>query len=82
MRGKIFETIPGEIQQYLEVRKLARAGQYRDATERLNGSSLSESTRKHLQTVLASGDRYVVGRTLDEIDGRLGQALCWDCWRS
>jgi len=79
--AKAVETIPEEMESYAEIRRLARSGQYSKALESVNKSSISQSTKQHLQRVLESNDQYVVDRTLLELDLRIAQALCWDCWR-
>ncbi|GAI57950.1 unnamed protein product, partial [marine sediment metagenome] len=62
-------------------RRLARSGQFARALESLKQSPISQSTKQHLQRVLETNNQYVIDRTFLEIDSRIAQALCWDCWK-
>ena len=73
--------IPEEMESYSGISKLASKGQYNEALLKVKKSSLSNSTREHLQKVLASGDKYVIDKTFNELNARIAQALCWVCWR-
>ena len=75
------DCLPTEMQAYSEVRRLAKGSKYSEALEALEVSSLTETTKLHLKTVLESGEQYVVDRTFIEMDARIMQALCWGCWR-
>ena len=79
--AKAVETIPQEMESYAQIRKLIRSGQFGKALESVKESPISGSTKQHLQRVLESNDQYVIDRTFLEIDSRIAQALCWDCWR-
>lgn len=79
--AKAVATIPEEMESYAEIRRLARSGQYGKALESVRQSPISQSTKQHLQRVLETKDQYVIDRTFLEIDSRIAQALCWDCWR-
>ena len=79
--AKAVAAIPEEMESYAEIRKLARSGQFVKALESVKQSPISESTKQHLQRVLETKDKYVIDRTFLEIDSRIAQALCWDCWR-
>lgn len=63
-----------------EISALALDGKYDKAAEKLKASPLNESTKQHLGKALESNDSYVVKRTFDELNQRVAQALCWDCW--
>ena len=78
---KMLAHVPEEMESYSEISKLASKGQYNEALLKVKESSLSSSTRKHLQTILASGEKYVIDRTFNELNARIAQALCWDCWK-
>ena len=79
--AKAVETIPEEMESYAVIRRLARSGQFGKALESLKQSTISQSTNQHLQRVLETKDKYVINRTFLEIDSRIAQAMCWDCWR-
>lgn len=79
--AKAVAEIPEEMESYAEIRRLARSGQFGKALESVNKSSISQSTKQHLQRVLESNDQYVIDRTFLELDLRIAQALCWACWR-
>lgn len=79
--AKALAHIPEEMESYAEISKLASNGQYDKALSKIKESRLSGSTKKHLGMILESGDKYVIDRTFDELNTRIAQALCWDCWR-
>jgi len=79
--AKAVETIPDEMESYAEIRRLIRSGQFGKAMESVKQSSISQSTKQHLQKVLENNDQYVIDRTFLELDSRIAQALCWGCWR-
>jgi len=79
--AKAVASIPEELESYAEIRRLARSGQYPKALQSLEESSISQSTKQHLQRVLETNNQYIIDRTFLEIDSRIAQALCWDCWR-
>jgi hypothetical protein len=76
----MFEAFDKELDEYIGIRSLARGRQYPDALAKVKESQLPESTRDYLAKVLDSGEDFVVDRTLEELDGRIAQALCWGCW--
>lgn len=78
---ELISIIPTQVQAYTEISTLARGGKYPEALEKLKASPLNDSTKQHLNEVLATGDQYLVGRTLDDFEARIAQAMCWDCWR-
>ena len=78
---KAVATIPEEMESYAEIRKLARKGQFAKALESVKQSPISQSTKRHLQRMLETNNQYIIDRTFLEIDSRIAQALCWDCWR-
>jgi len=79
--AKAVATIPEDMESYAQISRLARRGQFAKALESVKQSPISQSTKQHLQRVLESNDQYVIDRTFLEIDSRIAQALCWDCWR-
>ena len=79
--AKAVATIPEDMESYARIRRLVHSGQFAKALESVKQSSISQSTKKHLQRVLETNDRYVIDRTFLELDFRIAQALCWDCWR-
>ncbi len=79
--AKALAHIPEEMESYAEISKLASNGQYDKALSKIKESRLGGSTKKHLGMILGSGDKYVIDRTFDELNARIAQALCWDCWR-
>jgi hypothetical protein len=79
--AKAVATIPEEMENYAQISRLAHSGQFAKALESVKQSPISQSTKQHLQRVLESNDQYVIDRTFLEIDSRIAQALCWDCWR-
>ena len=79
--AKAVASIPDELENYAEIRRLARSGQLTKALESVKESPISQSTKQHLQRALETKNQYVIDRTFLEIDSRIAQALCWDCWR-
>ncbi|MBA7516359.1 hypothetical protein ES705_08407 [subsurface metagenome] len=79
--AKVVAAIPEEMESYAQIRRLAHSGQFDKALESVKQSPISESTKQHLQRVLETKDQYVIDRTFLEIDSRIAQALCWDCWK-
>ena len=79
--AKAVEAIPEDMESYAQISRLARSGQFSKALESVNKSSISQSTKQHLQRVLESNEKYVIDRTFLEIDSRIAQAMCWDCWK-
>jgi len=73
--------IPEEMKHYAEISTLAANGQYDKALSKIEEARLSGSTKRHLEMILKSGDKYVIDRTFEELNTRIAQALCWDCWR-
>jgi len=70
-----------QLHDYAEVRGLVEAKKYEEALGKLNNSTLNPSTREQLQKALTSKNNYIIERTFTEMDSRIMQALCWDCWR-
>ncbi len=79
--AKALATIPEEMESYAQIRRLARSRQFAKALESVRQSPISQSTKQHLQRVLETNDQYIINRTFMEIDSRIAQALCWDCWK-
>ena len=79
--AKAVATIPEEMESYAEIRRLARSGQFARALESVRQSPISQSTKQHLQRVLETNNQYIIDRTFLELDSRIAQALCWDCWK-
>ena len=79
--AKAVATIPEEMESYAQIRRLAHSGQFVKALESVKQSPISRSTKQHLQRVLETNNPYVIDRTFLELDSRIAQALCWDCWR-
>ncbi|GAI78042.1 unnamed protein product [marine sediment metagenome] len=79
--AKAVAAIPEEMESYAQISRLAHSGQYSKALESVKESSISQSTKQHLQRVLESNNQYIIDRTFLELDSRIAQALCWDCWR-
>jgi len=80
--AKAVATIPEEMESYAQIRRLAHSGQLAKALESLRESPISRSTKQHLQRVLETKNQYIIDRTFLEIDSRIAQALCWDCWKN
>lgn len=76
------ENIPSQLTQYSEIRNLVRQGKSREALQKLEASTLNSSTKEQLKLALQSGESYVIDRIFSELDARLANALCWDCWRA
>lgn len=70
-----------QLQQYAAVRELVDAEEFSEALATLENTSLNSSTKEHLQRALESKEPYIIGRTFGELDARIMQALCWDCWK-
>ena len=79
--AKAVATIPEEMESYVQIRRLARSRQFAKALESVKQSPISGSTKQHLQRVLETNNQYIIDRTFLELDSRIAQALCWDCWR-
>ena len=77
----MMNNLPAEVESYSQVRKLAKSGDFPKAIEALKASAINESTKTHLELILESRNQYVVNRTFGELDSRIMQALCWDCWK-
>jgi len=77
----VLEKLPKQLEQYNEISGFARGAQYKKAIESLKASDISESTKVQLGKALETGDKYLVGRILEDLDMRISQALCWGCWR-
>lgn len=75
------DDLPAELQAYTEVRNLAKAGNHQQAIAALETSSINESTKAQLKLALESKEEYVITRIFGELDARLKQAICWECWR-
>lgn len=79
------ETLPESVRQlhdYAEVRGLVHLRNYAEALRKLKDSALNPSTKELLLKALESKEDYVIGRTFEELDNRITQALCWRCWPS
>jgi len=74
-------NLPHQMNAYIEVRNLARDGNFKEALAKVQELLISRSTRTHLTRILGSNEQYVIDRTFDEMDGRIAQALCWGCWK-
>jgi len=83
MNGASEQLLPSEqhLHDYAEVRGLVEIKDYSEALAKLKDSCLNESTKNQLRIALESSDDYVIKRTFGELDARIMQALCWDCWR-
>jgi len=79
--AKAVATIPEDMESYTRLRRLVSTGRYSEAIRSLGQSTISQSTKRHLKKILETNDQYVIGRTFLEIDSRIAQAMCWDCWR-
>ena len=79
--AKAVTTIPEEMESYAQVRRLVHSGQFAKALESVKESPISQSTKQHLQRVLETNNQHIIDRTFLELDSRIAQALCWDCWR-
>ncbi len=79
--AKAVATIPEDMESYAQIRRLARSGQFAKALESVKQSPISQSTKQHLQRVLETNTQYIIDRTFLEIDSRIAQAMCWDCWK-
>ena len=78
---KALATIPEEMESYAQISRLAHSKQFAKALESVRKSPISQSTKQHLQRVLETNDQYIIDRTFLELDSRIAQALCWDCWK-
>ena len=79
--AKAVANIPEDMESYAQISRLAHSGQYSKALESVKQSMISQSTKQHLQKVLETNNQYIIDRTFLELDSRIAQALCWDCWR-
>lgn len=70
-----------QMRSYSEVRDFIDKKQYDKALDKLKNAELNESTRNQLEQALETGDNYIIERTFAELDNRIYQALCWNCWR-
>ena len=78
---ELLATVPIQVKAYTEISVLARDGKYPEALKMIKTSPLNESTKQHLTKVIEDGDPFIVDRILGDIDMRIAQAMCWDCWR-
>lgn len=78
---QMLENIPSQLVQYSEIRDLTKQGNSQEALQKLEASTLNSSTKEQLKLALQSGESYVIDRVFSELDARLANALCWDCWR-
>lgn len=76
------QSPPGakQLHDYAEVRGLVVIKDYHEALAKLKDTELNISTKEHLQKALESNDQYIIDRTFTELDARIMQALCWECW--
>jgi len=79
--AKAVATIPEEMESYAEIRMLVRSRQFDKALESVKRSPISQSTKQHLQRALETNNQYIIDRTFIELDSRIAQALCWNCWK-
>ena len=75
------KDLTADIDSYARVRRMVKKGDYQEAVVELDKSGISDSTKRQLKLALESGERYVVEKVFGEMDARIMQALCWDCWR-
>lgn len=81
--NKIYENnLRQQIKTYITARELVISGKYTEAFTLLESAPINESTRKQLRNVLETNDSYIINRIFGEVDARISQALCWDCWKS
>ena len=75
------DKLPEQLEQYKNIRSLAQGGEYDKALEILKDSGINDSTKEQLGKALETGDKYLIGRIIEDLDMRISQALCWGCWR-
>jgi len=78
---QMLENIPSKLVQYSEIRTLVKQGKSQEALQKLEASTLNSSTKEQLKLALQSDESYVIDRIFGELDAKLANALCWDCWR-
>lgn len=75
------KKLPQLLEQYRGIRESAQRGEYAKALELLKASEINESTKDQLSKALITGDKYLIDRIIEDLDMRVSQALCWECWR-
>lgn len=81
MNDELMQDSRNQLHDYAEVRGIVELKNYSEALSKLKNSRLNDSTRTQLQKALESNDDYIIQRTFHELDTRIMQALCWECWR-
>jgi len=83
MEKRINQDPPGakQLHDYADVRYLVGVKNYPEALAKLENCELNISTKEQLQKALKSNNAYIIERTFGELDARVNQALCWDCWK-
>lgn len=75
------KKVPRDMERYAEISRLVDAGKYEEAISKLRASRITGSTKEQLIKALESKEPYVIESTFAELNSRIAQAMCWDCWR-
>ena len=75
------KKIPKDMERYAWISRMAYAGKYEEAISNLRASGITGSTKETLIKALESKEPYVIESTFAELNSRIAQAMCWDCWR-
>ena len=75
------KKIPEDMERYSKISRLVDAGKYDEAISKLRASGITGSTKERLIRALDSKEPYVIESTFAELNSRIAQAMCWDCWR-
>lgn len=81
MNTDMRDEIRDQVETFLEIDRLAAAGEYAQALEKARASGIADDLKDRIVRVLESGEEYAIRRVFEEIELRLGQALCESCWR-
>ena len=84
MNNEVLEAlkkVTRSMASYVEVSRLVDAAKYDEALVRLENSCINKSTRAHLTRALMSKKPFIIESIFAELNSRIAQAMCWDCWR-
>ena len=84
MNNDIIEAlkkVPNDMESYADISRLVDDGKYEEAISKLSSSRITASTKEQLIKALESNETYVIESTFAELNSRIAQAMCWNCWR-
>ena len=84
MNNEVLEAlkkVPRNMASYVEVSRLVDAARYDEALVILENSGINKSTRDQLARALMSKEPFIIESTFAELNSRIAQAMCWDCWK-